>query len=791
MSMPGDALPTAARPPVITRLREPGLGLRTPTLERYRVSGGGLTVVALAAGDALEVIDPEGLQASELMAWDAQGRDALSALGLRASPGARGTANLLQRQHPALRLVHAGLRRRGVDLNQLPAACLLWPAGGLAGQRQRCTASAEVLVLVAAPGPDSSVHEQNAPTPLALHVHRQGSRILTAVPLPEPLGEVVDEFTIAPGSARSYTVAKGQTIQVIDVAGRQCSDFVAFNRRALDRGFEQELDPTVTRTLGGRAYPGPGLHSRFFDREMQPVLELVQDTVGRHDTFGLACAARYYEGMGYFGHANCSDNLSRELAPYGVRARPGWPAINFFYNTGVDAHNQLTMDEPWSRPGDHVLLRALDDMVCANTSCPDDIDPANGWMPTDIHVRIYAAQERFSMAIAHRPTPDAEPVMTRESGFHAATSALTRQFTDYRGWWTPTRYDGYGAVAEYHACREQVVVMDLSALRKFEIIGPDAEALMQYALTRDIKKLAVGQVVYSAMCYPHGGMLDDGTLLRLGPDNFRWICGEDYSGIWLREQAEQLGMKVWVKSASDHIHNVAVQGPRSRELLQQMVWSPGTQPALENLGWFRFLVGRLDDHNGCPIMVSRTGYTGELGYEVWCHPSDAPRVWERLWELGAPLGLAPLGLDALDTLRIEAGLVFAGHEFCDQTDPFEAGIGFCVPLKSKADDFIGRDALLERSAHPQRKLVGLQLDGNEMAAHGDGVYVGHAQVGVVTSATRSPLTGQNIALCRMSVPNAAPGTRVEVGKLDGHQKRLPATVSAAIFYDPDKSRVRA
>ena len=115
------------------------------------------------------------------------------------------------------------------------------------------------------------------------------------------------------------------------------------------------------------------------------------------------------------------------------------------------------------------------------------------------------------MALAHRPTPDADPVMTRESGFHADTSALTRQFTDYRGWWTPTRYDGHGAIAEYHACRERVAVMDLSALRKFEIMGPDAEALMQHCLTRDIKKLAVGQVVYSAMWYPHGGMLDDGT----------------------------------------------------------------------------------------------------------------------------------------------------------------------------------------------------------------------------------------------------------------------------------------
>ena len=134
---------------------------------------------------------------------------------------------------------------------------------------------------------------------------------------------------------------------------------------------------------------------------------------------------------------------------------------------------------------------------------------------------------------------------------------------------------------------------------------------------------------------------------------------------------------------------------------------------------------------------------------------------ERLWELGAPLGLAPLGLDALDTLRIEAGLVFAGHEFCDQTDPFEAGIGFCVPLKTKADDFIGRDALIERSAHPQRKLVGLQLHGNEMAAHGDGVFVGHAQVGVVTgNCVVAPdimalaTSATALAAARLSEPNA-------------------------------------
>lgn len=749
-------------------------------------------LVALAPGDALEVMDPEGLQPAELLAFDPQGSSALAALGLRGDTDAQAIASLLREASPDSLDAIAQLQSRGIDIAALPPASLLWSSEAPAGQHWLANASSELLVIVCAPGTAGSVERQDNPTSLQLRIERAPQRQLLAHPLPAPLGEVIEEFTIAPGTARCYTVLPGQYIQVIDVAGRQCSDFVAFNRRALEAGREQELDPTVTRTLNNSAYPGPGLFSRFYDKQMQPMLEVVRDTVGRHDTFGLACAARYYESMGYLGHANCSDNLSDALAPYGVAARPGWPAINFFFNTGVDAHsNHLTMDEPWSRPGDYVLLRAMDELVCANTSCPDDIDPANGWVPTDIHIRIYSAKERFSMAIAHRPTPDAEPDLTRESGFHRLTSQLTRQFADYRGWWTPTRYDGYGAISEYEGCRERVAVMDLTALRKFEILGPDAEALMQYCLTRDIKKLAVGQVVYSAMCYEHGGMIDDGTLLRLGPDNFRWICGEDFSGVWLREQAARLGMKVWVKSASQHIHNLSVQGPRARELLSQMVWTPGTQPGLEQLGWFRFLVGRLDDYNGCPLMISRTGYTGELGYEIWCHPRDAERVWSRLWNIGGPMGLVPLGLDALDMLRIEAGLVFAGHEFSDQTDPFEAGIGFCVPLKSKQDDFIGREALLRRSASPQHKLVGLTLDGNEPTAHGEGVFQGRSQVGVVTSAMRSPLTGKNIALCRIDVSNAAPGQRVEIGKLDGHQKRIGATVGAPIFYDPDKSRVRA
>ncbi|MCS3419993.1 aminomethyltransferase [Pseudomonas sp. BIGb0450] len=766
--------------PRVSHPREPGLFARAPHLERYRVAAGGVTLVDLQPGDRLQVIDIEGRQTCALLALDADGRSALASWALHGTTACRVTRRIGQ-----------ALNRRGIDPQRLPLAASLWDDDSPPGHSRHFTAHDRLLVIVAAPAGPTAVDRQYRPSELRLLVTRVDPSPLWVPALPERLGEVLDEFTLRAGTAHSYTVAKGQYVQVLDVAGRQCSDFVALDRRALDRGLELDLDQTVTRTLNGSAYPAPGLFSKFFDRNMQPMLEVVQDTVGRHDSFALACAARYYESQGYFGHDNCSDNLSQVLAPHGVQARKGWPAINFFFNTGIDAHQQMTLDEPWSRPGDYVLLRATTDLLCASTSCPDDIDPANGWDPSDIHVRIYSEKERFSIAMSTRTTADADPILTRESAFHSRTSRLTGSFTDYRNWWLPLRYDGYGATEEYLGCRERVAVMDLTALRKFEIIGPDAESLLQYCLTRDVRRLAVGQVVYCAMCHPHGGMLDDGTLLRLGPDNFRWVCGEDYAGVWLREQAQKLGMKVWVKSASEQIHNLAVQGPMSRELLKQMVWTPPTQPSLEALGWFRFLVGRLDGFDGCPLMISRTGYTGELGYEVWCQPEDAERVWDRIWQLGQPLGLVPLGLEALDMLRIEAGLIFAGYEFSDQTDPFEAGIGFSVPLKSKTDDFIGRDALLRRSAHPTHKLVGLHLSGNETAHHGDPVYQGRAQVGVITSACRSPLLASNIALCRVDVACAEPGTVLEIGKVDGLQKRISATASAAIFYDPDKSRVRS
>ncbi len=246
-----------------------------------------------------------------------------------------------------------------------------------------------------------------------------------------------------------------------------------------------------------------------------------------------------------------------------------------------------------------------------------------------------------------------------------------------------------------------------------------------------------------------------------------------------------------MKRSTEQLCNLQVQGPKSRDVLREIVWTRPDQPDIDELGWFRFSVARIGDADGVPIVLSRTGYTGELGFEVFCHPKHAVSLWDALWDAGAPHALTPLGLEALDMLRIEAGLVFAGHEFDDQTDPFEAGIGFTVPLKSKNEDFVGREALTRRKQQPQRTLVGLELAGGEPGAHGDGVHIGRQQVGVVTSATRSPILGKNIALCRMAIEHAGIGTEVEVGKLDGHQKRIPAEVVRFPFYDPDKTRVRA
>lgn len=778
------ALDLPARPrPFGAGVRRPGL--TRPGVERHRIPGGGALLLDLRAGDRLEVTDPQGAQPGLLFAFDAAGRSDPSILG---APRADASAPAAFADPSAAPLRAAALRR-GIDLARARGLAL-FGREGRAGAVAAFTADAPCAVLIAAPGDPMEPDAQDAPTDLRATLTRADAGPLLRRAPPDPLADPLMDLRIDPGCAAAYAVKAGDWIQILDVQGRQCSDFQAFSRRAVDAGRAREIDPTATRSMTGGLYPVPGLGSKFFSQDLEGLVEIVQDTCGRHDTYGLACTARFYAHMGYPGHVNCSDNLNAQARDWGVPQRDGWPAVNFFYNTALDAAFRIGADEPWSRPGDYVLLRALTDLVCFSTSCPSDIDATNGFDPTETQVRLYDGSARFSRATAWRATPDAEPVMTRETPFHPRTEALTRSFAAYNGWWLPASYPATGTLAEYWACRERAALIDLSALRKVEIIGPDAENLMQLCLTRDIRRLSVGQVSYAALCWEHGGMADDGTVARLGDMNFRWICGSDASAEHLRDTARAHGLDAWVRTSSDQLCNLALQGPLSRAILTAALWTPPARPTAAELGWFRFTVGRIGGPGGLPVVVSRTGYTGELGYELFCHPRDAAGLWDALTEAGAPHGLAPMGLDALDILRIEAGLVAAGAEFCDRTDPFEAGIGFAVSFKTP-DDFIGRAALEGRASHPHRRLVGLHVEGARVPSRGDGVFRGRAQVGEVTSACRSPALGRVIALARVDAAHAAEGAALEIGRLDGHQERSPAAIVPFPFYDPTKSRVRA
>jgi aminomethyltransferase len=648
-------------------------------------------------------------------------------------------------------------------------------------------ATAACTVWIANPSTAERLAFGEGPGEIVAEVKRADT---SAMLLPPPLGPVLQEFTVPSGTAHAYHLNMGDIVQIIDVYGQQCSDFMAFRTRGLDLGHEVMIDGTVTRTIVGRAYPAPGLADKFYDADMRPLLAVVQDTVGRHDTFALACTARGYEERGFPGHLNCSDNISQAMAPHGVAARAAWPAVNFFFNSWIDSgDNQLRSEEAWSRPGDYVAMRALDDLTCVTTACPDDIDPINGWNPTDIHVRIYNPNARPRRAIAYRTREDAPMSISRESAFHHCTSRLTQDFAPVRTLWAPRSYQGIGTRAEYWACRNAVTVQDMSGLRKFDIVGPDAAQLLQECMTRNIEKLPVWRGSYMLMCDEQGQVVDDGTLFRIGEQLFRWCCGSEESARRLTAHAAQRGYHVRVRALGDGLPNLAVQGPRSRDLLSRLVFTSAHVPRLHDLKWFGVTLARLHDREGAPFMLSRSGYTGELGYELFCDASDAKALWEALFSVGEDLGVTPMGSSALETIRIEAGLAAAGAEFSPGVDAFEAGLGFSVDLSKSA--FVGKAALERNASAPRRVLVGLNLDGTDVPAHGATVWNGERPVGAVTSATNSPVLGHAIAIARVAVEFSGSGTALEIGQMDGRMKRLSAATTKVPFIDPRRDRARA
>ena len=588
-------------------IKEPGLNVLPPGVERHVVNAGGLTGLQIFPDDEIEIINEEGNQICEIICFDKDGKSELGILNQKENCKKSFIKELLKSKDESSLITNLQLKKRNLDINKSKSS-ILFDEQTPSGEKIKIKSKDKCYVIFAAPQNDMLVSEQNPSSELTLFIKRDkivNDKELSIIP--DPIYEPRHEENIERQTAISFEVKEGDFIQVISPAGRQCSDFVAFDTKKLDKKIEKGLDWQTTRTFMGNTFPGPGLFSKFYDTDHEPLVEVIRDTVGKHDTFNLACTSKYYEDAGYFGHANCSDNLNNAMAKYGVQKQKGWQAINLFFNTSATGLNSVISDESYARPGDYVMFRALKDLTIGTTACPSDIDACNSWNPTDIFVRTYDKKKEFSKSFAFRMKTDSEKKLTRNSGFYEKTSKLTRNFIDARGFWLPNDYTKHGVVEEYNACREKAVLIDLSALRKFEIIGPDAEELMNYTLTRNIKKLAVGQVVYSAMCYENGMMFDDGTLLRLSETGFRWICGDEYAGEWLKEMAKKKNFKVNVKNSTDQISNVSIQGPKSREILKKLIFTPPTQPTIEELEWFRFTICRVETLQGIPLIVSRTG----------------------------------------------------------------------------------------------------------------------------------------------------------------------------------------
>ena len=331
-----------------------------------------------------------------------------------------------------------------------------------------------------------------------------------------------------------------------------------------------------------------------------------------------------------------------------------------------------------------------------------------------------------------------------------------------------------GHVREHRATREAVTLCDVSHMGEFDFQGPDALALVQKIITNDAARLAVNQALYSTMCDERGILLDDLVCFRLADDHFVWVVNvtktdDDYQ--WVLKHAR--GMDVTVRNISTDTALMALQGPASREVLQRIA-----KADLAALKYYWLVQTVLHTrHAEVPCMVSRTGYTGELGYEIMVSRDLAPWVWDELLMVGRPLGIVPHGVAARESLRTEAGYLLNGNDMDAETNPFEAGLGWVVKLSK---DFIGRDALARiDAAGVARKMVGLEVDGAMTIRNGHRIYRNGKDVGSVTSGPLSAsLTGRNCGLGYVATADASIGTDLEI---DIRGKRAKAKVVAVPF----------
>ncbi len=347
---------------------------------------------------------------------------------------------------------------------------------------------------------------------------------------------------------------------------------------------------------------------------------------------------------------------------------------------------------------------------------------------------------------------------------HRRHRQLGARMVPFAGWEMPVQYQGI--VAEHQAVRARVGLFDVSHMGELEVAGPGALATLDRLLCNDPRRMSVGQAMYTPMCREDGGVLDDLVAMRLGPDRFLLVVNaarREQDAQWVRQHAQ--GCQVEDVSFSRGL--VALQGPQAQAVLQR-----ATDADLAPLGRFRVLEGvRVA---GVRAVVSRTGYTGEDGFEILTDWHEAERVWDALLELGA----LPCGLGARDTLRLEAGYLLYGADLDESTTPLEAGLGWTVKLEGR--EFVGASALRrQKQTGPTRRLCGLVLEGRTIARAGCAVLHQGEPVGRVTSGTFGPWVQRSIALAYLPAALAAPGTRLAVQVRAG---AVPAEVVRLPFY---------
>lgn len=346
---------------------------------------------------------------------------------------------------------------------------------------------------------------------------------------------------------------------------------------------------------------------------------------------------------------------------------------------------------------------------------------------------------------------------------------------DFGGWDLPVQFSSIKE--EHEAVRTKAGLFDVSHMGEISVKGSGSLAYLQKMMTNDVSKLKTGGAQYTAMCYESGGTVDDLLIYKYAEDHYLLVVNasnieKDYE--WLKDH---LDADVEIENLSEGMAQLALQGPAAENVLQKL----SNDYDLSQIGFFKF--SDEVDLNGKKALVSRTGYTGEDGFEIYCQNEDAVGIWKDILEIGKCAGVIPCGLGARDTLRFEANLALYGQELSAEISPLEAGIGFAVKL-TKAEDFIGKEALkVQKENGLSRKLVGIEMIDRGIPRHGYPVFKGDAQIGEVTTGTQSPTLKKNIGLALIDANETELGTQVEV-EIRG--KRLKAAVSATPFYKRDK-----